>query len=67
MRITKYEKIYIGDGVYASFDGCMICLTTMRDGHEETIYLESNVFASLKEYGDSAFKVKKPETDDTCE
>lgn len=53
------NKAYLGDGVYVSCDGWMLCLTTMRDGHEETIYLESDVFVALKRYGDKVFGIAK--------
>lgn len=38
------NKIYLGDGVYASFDGYQFCLTT-EDGISitNTIYLEPKV------------------------
>lgn len=38
---------YIGDGVYASYSGGMIKLTTERDGRTETIWLEPETFDAL--------------------
>ena len=45
------SKQYIGDGVYADFDGYQIVLTA-ENGVEvlETIYLDSRTFDSLLEY-----------------
>lgn len=53
------SKTYIGDGVYASFDGHMICLQTDRGNPEpDTIYLEPQVVESLLEYVEKSWNVK---------
>lgn len=54
---TKYpvRETYLGDGVYASFDGWQIKLRTMRDLGDEIIYLEPAVFAALEAYGHRVF------------
>ena len=48
------RKGYIGDGVYAEFDGSGVWLTTDRHYGEkittDKIYLEVSVFNSLYEY-----------------
>jgi len=44
------EKRYIGDGVYASFDGYQIWLTTERDGRTHSIALEAETFDALIQY-----------------
>jgi hypothetical protein len=46
-------KAYLGDGVYADFDGDQIILTT-EDGIRETnrIYLDGHVFNYLKKFVD---------------
>lgn len=58
------EKSYIGDGVYVSFDGWHVVLTTVREAgheeHEETIYLEPSVYLALKRYADKAFGIDTP-------
>jgi len=41
---------YIGDGVYASFDGYQIWLWTERDGQDHNIAVEPEVWVSLKAY-----------------
>lgn len=41
---------YLGDGVYASFDGYMIGLTTGSDDAGVLVYLEPQVYAALRQY-----------------
>ena len=41
---------YLGDGVYASFDGYQIWLRTPRENGDHTIALEPEVLRALKEY-----------------
>ena len=44
-------RVYLGDGVYASFDGYQIWLTTQRSGSRtDSIALEPAVYAKLVEY-----------------
>lgn len=42
-----FEKRYLGDGVYAHFDGYYIWLTTLEG---QQIALEAPVLAALKNY-----------------
>ncbi len=42
-------ETYLGDAVYASFDGYQICLRT-GDGNNQVIYLEPGVMNQLFEY-----------------
>lgn len=53
---------YLGDGVYAEFDGCMVSLDLRGKGRPEKIYLEPEVFEALKAFRDRAFQ---PQTKDT--
>lgn len=46
------EKTYLGDGVYASFDGYMIELRANDPNHGPAVYLEPNVYAALVAYRD---------------
>ena len=47
----KHTKVYLGDGVYASFDGYQIWLTTQRSGSRtDSIAMEPEVYAKLVEY-----------------
>lgn len=53
-------KDYLGDGVYADFDGYAIILTT-ENGIEttNTIYLEPSVLAALEEYQQKLIEHRK--------
>ena len=57
----KYEgETYIGDGVYASFDGWHIKLRTLRDQGNHVIFLDPEVIRNLSAYTmEIAQKVKK--------
>ena len=37
---NEYEEVYIGDGVYARWDGFSVLLKTERDNGTHHIYLE---------------------------
>ena len=54
------DETYIGDGVYASFDGWMIKLRTQRDDRDDVIYLEPSVYGDLARFADSCFQ-RKPD------
>lgn len=38
--MNQFEETYIGDGVYARWDGCSMLLRTQRDDGWHYIYLE---------------------------
>jgi hypothetical protein len=45
------NKVYLGDSVYADFDGYQIVLTTDNGGGPSNmIYIEPGVFYNLKKY-----------------
>lgn len=48
--MTKYPETYLGDGLYASFDGFMITLRAPRSGGDHLIGLEPEVFNELQRY-----------------
>jgi hypothetical protein len=50
MERDKGYARYIGDGVYASYDGYHIWVKTNRDGMEHSIALETEVFNDLIKY-----------------
>jgi hypothetical protein len=54
------NETYLGDAVYASFDGWQIKLRT-GDGNNQVIYLEPGVYASLERF---AAALRKPPDDD---
>ena len=47
--MTTREEHYIGDAVYASFDGWQIKLRT-GDGNDQVVYLDPSVMRQLVEY-----------------
>jgi len=54
------NKQYLGDSVYADFDGYGITLTTDNGyGPSNTIYLEPRVLAALEDYKTYLRKVNK--------
>jgi len=44
------DKTYLGDGVYATFDGYQVWLTTERENGEHKIAIDPYVMACLEEY-----------------
>ena len=53
------EKVYLGDSVYASFDGFSVVLTTdngLPSGPSNTIYLEPKVLGAFGDYRDALEK-----------
>lgn len=51
--MSDQRESYIGDGVYASFDGYQIWLRTDRDGVQHRIALEPSVFNELVLYANA--------------
>ncbi len=49
------EEVYLGDAVYASFDGWHIWLRT-GDGNRQRIALEPSVFQALVNYKTELYK-----------
>jgi hypothetical protein len=44
------KEEYIGDGLYASFDGWQFCLRAPRENGDHYVYLEPQVLRSFNEY-----------------
>lgn len=64
------EKTYLGDSVYATFDGYHIILTTengMPDDPSNRIALEPAVLASLSAYKRECFNEQEPSESDAVE
>jgi hypothetical protein len=47
---VSIAKRYIGDGVYADFDGYHVVLTTERENGVHLIYLDPDVVRELARY-----------------
>ena len=48
--MTTQNETYLGDGLYASFDGWMITLRAPRMGGDHWVGLEPDVYDALVEY-----------------
>ncbi len=44
---TTHDESYLGDGLYASFDGYGITLRAPRIGGDHEVYLEPEVYRAL--------------------
>ena len=51
------NPVYLGDGVYASFDGYQIELRVNDHRNEPVVYLESNVMLELMAYANKIFNL----------
>jgi hypothetical protein len=55
--IEKYiKKTYLGDGLYASFDGFHLILSTERENSLHWVGLEPSVFNALIEFRKQIYK-----------
>ncbi len=52
------NRDYIGDGVYVSFDGWQLELTTSGISGENRIYLDPGVYRNLVEYVDELLRMQ---------
>jgi hypothetical protein len=41
------DETYLGDGVYASFDGWQICLRAPRENGDHVVFLEPSLWSNL--------------------
>jgi hypothetical protein len=48
--LTEGEETYLGDGLYASFDGFTIWLRAPHEGGDHVVALEPQVYAALEEF-----------------
>lgn len=44
------EPVYLGDGLYASYNGYHLMLKTVGEDQENVIFLEPEVFDNLMEF-----------------
>ena len=47
---SQYHETYLGDGLYASFDGWQIWLRATREGIDHKVALDTETYASLVAY-----------------
>jgi hypothetical protein len=53
------NECYLGDGLYASFDGLQIKLRAPRENGDHVIYLEPDIYAQLREFADRVLAPEK--------
>lgn len=58
MPKPEIEPEYMGDGVYASFDGYQIWLWTYREHGVHKIALEPAVYANIRAFGAKVWELK---------
>ena len=59
--MTKQQESYIGDGLYASFDGFMITLRAPREHGDHVVALEPLILKAFIDYAMHVGMLKKPE------
>jgi hypothetical protein len=47
---TEPDETYLGDGLYASFDGYQFCLRAPREDGDHVVFLEPSVVNAFTEY-----------------
>lgn len=56
------EETYLGDGLYASFDGYQIKLRAPREEGDHAVYLDLYVWDALNKYATAeCWPIKEPE------
>ena len=53
------QETYLGDGLYASFDGWQIKLRAPRLDGEHVVYLEPELYRALTQFATSCWEVKQ--------
>jgi len=56
--MSDAREVYLGDGLYASFDGYMIMLLAPREDGDHCVGLEPPVFASLADFAKRCWSEK---------
>lgn len=59
---NEFEKVYIGDGVYARWDGMSVLLETERDGGTHYVYLEPEHVRNIVKLIESEPRIAKRRT-----
>ena len=49
---TMTDEIYLGDGLYASFDGYQIWLRAPHEGGDHRVAMETSVFSNFISFAD---------------
>ena len=51
------DELYLGDGLYASFDGDSIKLRAPREDGDHIVYLEAGLYQALRDYAARCWRV----------
>ena len=51
------DELYLGDGLYASFDGNSIKLRAPREGGDHIVYLEADLYQALADYASRCWRI----------
>jgi len=46
--MTETNETYLGDGLYASFDGWQVCLRAPREHGDHVVYLDGRVLEAFE-------------------
>lgn len=57
------HEIYLGDGLYVSFDGWQVRLTSPRAGGDHEVFLERETYLELVKYANLRFGIAKEKKD----
>jgi hypothetical protein len=60
MTCDRTREVYLGDCLYASFDGCQVRLRAPRDGVDHVVFLEPEVLAEFLRYVERLKTAKSP-------
>ncbi len=55
------KETYLGDGLYASFDGWMVTLRAPREGGDHWVGLEPHVYEALARFVEKSFGIDPDE------
>lgn len=57
--MRRDNEIYLGDGVYASFDGWQICLRAPRSHGDDFVFLEPDVMRALVSFAQKSRQISE--------
>lgn len=64
MAPPKIKETYLGDGLYASFDGYQIRLRAPRSPEDHMVFMEHQAFLEFLKYANSVFMIQATEKKD---
>lgn len=49
-EMKKENEVYLGDGLYASYDGWQFCLRAPREDGDHVVYLDGSVLREFENF-----------------